>query len=83
MEGLIDLELASELERKTFLAFLKGLTQIKFQSQLRKVEQQRSHQSGSAAAEEAQDNEMASIDLEYLYTNLFQGSTGLQSEQFN
>lgn len=32
MEGLIDLELAGELERKTYLAFLKGLTQIKFQS---------------------------------------------------
>ncbi len=32
MEGLIDLELASEIERKIYLAFLKGLTQIKFRN---------------------------------------------------
>ena len=36
MEGLIDLELASEVERKVYLAFLKGLMQIKFRSQIKK-----------------------------------------------
>ena len=77
MEGLIDLELASELDRKIFLAFLKGMSQIKFRSQYRKLNQQ---QQRSAAEETAEDTE---IDLEYLYTNLFQGSTSLQSEQFN
>ena len=39
MEGLIDLELAGELERKIFLAFLKGMSQIKFRSQFRKLNQ--------------------------------------------
>ena len=77
MEGLIDLELASELDRKIFLAFLKGMSQIKFRSQYHKLNQQ---QQRSAAEEAAEDTE---IDLEYLYTNLFQGSTSLQSEQFN
>jgi len=38
MEGLIDLEIAGEIDRKFFLAFLKGLTQIKFKSQLKKVQ---------------------------------------------
>lgn len=32
MEGLIDLELATELDRKVYLAFLRGLTKIKFRS---------------------------------------------------
>ena len=39
MEGLIDLEIAGEIDRKFFLAFLKGLTQIKFKNQLKKVQQ--------------------------------------------
>ena len=39
MEGLIDLELAAEVERKVYLAFLKGLTQIKFRNQFKKEEQ--------------------------------------------
>ena len=38
MEGLIDLELAGDLDRKFFLAFLKGLTQIKFKSNFAKVQ---------------------------------------------
>ena len=41
MEGLIDLEQASELDRKIYLAFLKGLTQIKFRAQFRKEWQAR------------------------------------------
>ena len=41
MEGLIDLELASELDRKIYLAFLKGLTQIKFRSQIQMEEKMR------------------------------------------
>ena len=84
MEGLIDLELASELERKVFLAFLKGMTQIKFRNQLRKVEQQSRQRHGAAEDQNGKAEESETpIDLEYLYTNLFQGSTSLQSEQFN
>ena len=85
MEGLIDLELAGELERKIFLAFLKGMSQIKFRSQFRKLHSsstRKQHRVGGAAAEEPAEDESESIDLEYLYTNLFQG-TSLQSEQFN
>ena len=56
MEGLIDLEIASELDKKFFLAFLKGLTQIKFRSQMKK-----SAQAGQ------DDQEEPEVDLEYLY----------------
>jgi len=66
MEGLIDLELASELDRKVFLAFLKGMTQIKFRGQFRKVHQQQQERRGGAADEAAED-EIEAIDLEYLY----------------
>ena len=38
MEGLIDIEIASEVDRKIYLALLKGLTQIKFRNQFKKVE---------------------------------------------
>ena len=79
MEGLIDLELAGELERKIFLAFLKGMSQIKFRSQFRKLNSQKQHRASGAAADDAADDESETIDLEYLYTNLFQG-TSLQSE---
>ena len=73
MEGLIDLELASEVERKVYLAFLKGLTQIKFRSQFKKVEQARHR----AATEENEEAEV--VDLEYLYSNLFQ-NTSIQGD---
>ena len=66
MEGLIDLELAAEVERKVYLAFLKGLTQIKFRNQFKKLEQ-----SKKKAATANDDPEDTDIDLEYLYTNLF------------
>ena len=52
MEGLIDLEIASEVERKVYLAFLKGLTQIKFQSQFKKEESIR--QKNKQSADESQ-----------------------------
>ena len=77
MEGLIDLELAAELDRKVYLAFLRGLTKIKFRSQFRKEEQLRQR----AGAEEGAEPE-EEIDLEWIYTNLF-GSTGIQGDQFN
>ena len=77
MEGLIDLEVASELDRKTFLAFLRGLSQIKFRSQFKKLEQAKSKT--SAADEGVDENEV--VDLEYLYTNLIGSS--MQSDQFN
>ena len=63
MEGLIDLEIASELDKKYFLAFLKGLTQIKFKSQMKKSGQ---------SQENAEEPE---VDLEYLYQNLFNDSS--------
>ena len=67
MEGLIDIEIASEVDRKIYLALLKGLTQIKFRNQFKKVEKAKQR---GAAAEEAAD-EGGEVDLEYLYTNLF------------
>mmetsp|Transcript_8255 Transcript_8255/g.11439 ORF Transcript_8255/g.11439 Transcript_8255/m.11439 type:complete len:158 (+) Transcript_8255:43-516(+) len=75
MEGLIDLELAAELDRKVYLAFLKGLTKIKFRSQFKKEEQAKQR----AGTDDAEEED---IDLEYLYTNLF-GSSSIQGEQFN
>ena len=77
MEGLIDLELAADLDRKFFLAFLKGLTQIKFKSQLAKVEQ--AHSRGQAQGEQ-EDGEH--VDLPYLYENLFAQSS-ISPEEFN
>lgn len=53
MERLIDLELAGELERKVYLAFLKGLTQIKLRSQFKKEEQARLR---GHAQQEGQEN---------------------------
>ncbi len=72
MEGLIDLEIASEIERKIYLAFLKGLTQIKFRSQFKKESQAKQRTS----AEDQQQVEETEVDLEYLYTNLF-ANTGI------
>ena len=74
MEGLIDLELASEVDRKIYLALLKGLTQIKFRNQFKKVEKAKQRGGTAAAAEEAAD-EGGEVDLEYLYTNLFQNTS--------
>ena len=72
MEGLIDLEIASEIERKIYLAFLKGLTQIKFRSQFKKESQAKKRMGG----EDQQQIEEQEVDLEYLYTNLF-ANTGI------
>lgn len=82
MEGLIDLEIASEVERKVYLAFLKGLTQIKFQSQFKKEESIRQKNKQSADESQQQQTEETEVDLEYLYTNLF-ANTGIQGDQFN
>ena len=70
MEGLIDLELASEVERKVYLAFLKGLMQIKFRSQIKKEQQARQR---ASTTDEADETEF--VDLEYLYSNLFASSS--------
>ena len=57
MEGLIDLELAGEMDRKYFLAFLKGLTQIKFKKHFEKVR----------AAKGISDQDEEPVDLTFLY----------------
>jgi len=79
MEGLIDLEIASEVERKVYLAFLKGLTQIKFQSQFKKEESIRQKNQQSADESQQHQTEESEVDLEYLYTNLF-ANTGIQGD---
>ena len=44
MEGLTDLEMAGDLDRKYFLAFLKGLSQIKFKDAFKKVREANARQ---------------------------------------
>ena len=51
MEGLIDLEIAGDLDRKIFLAFLKGLSQVKFKNQFAKVQAAKAKQRGNTATE--------------------------------
>ena len=63
MEGLIDLELAGDIDRKYFLAFLKGLAQIKFRTNFEKVQARKEKQRGNEEAEDDEDH----VDLEYLY----------------
>ena len=79
MEGLIDLEIAGEMDRKYFLAFLKGLTQIKLKSNFAKVQAAKAKQ---RSAEDGAGEEENQVDLEYLYQNLFQQSS-IQVEEFN
>lgn len=62
MEGLIDLELAGEIDRKYFLAFLKGLTQMRFRKHFEKVKL-------SKGLTDLQDEEP--VDLNFLYQNFF------------
>ena len=78
MEGLIDLEIAGDIDRKYFLAFLKGLTQIKYKSSFAKVQAAKIKQRGNEGAEDDEDE----VDLEYLYQNLFAQSS-IQVEEFN
>ena len=42
VEGLIDLQMAGDLDRKHLLAFLKGLSQIKFKEAFKKVKESKS-----------------------------------------
>jgi hypothetical protein len=59
MENVINLEQASDMDRKYFLAFLKGLCQIKYKDIYTKLKIKEGEQL---------DNQM---DLEFLYSNLF------------
>jgi hypothetical protein len=59
MDNVINLEAASDLDRKYFLAFLKGLAQIKYKDLYTKLKIKEG---------EALD---AQMDLEFLYSNLF------------
>ena len=59
MDNVINLEVAADLDRKYFLAFLKGLAQIKYKDLITKLKIKEG---------EALD---AQMDLEFLYNNLF------------
>lgn len=59
METLIDLQVAADIDRKYFTAFLKGLAGIKYKNLLTKV--------ALANGEEAPEV----MELDFLYTNLF------------
>ena len=64
MEGLIDLEMAGDLDRKYFLAFLKGLSTIKFKDAFKKVKEAKAKQySGSGQVEDDEED----VDLGFLY----------------
>lgn len=70
MDNLINLELAGDLDRKYFLAFLKGLCQIKYKDLYTKLKIKEG---------EALDTQM---DLEFLYANLFDPDQ-FSADQFN
>ena len=59
MDNVINLEAAADLDRKYYLAFLKGLAQIKYKDLITKLKIKEG---------EALD---AQMDLEFLYNNLF------------
>lgn len=59
MENVIDLNAASDLERKYFLAFLKSLASIRYRGLFEKL--------AAANKEEAPEH----MDLDFLYSNLF------------
>jgi len=70
MENQIDLTAASDLDRKFFLAFLKGLASIKYERLLAQV------------AIENHEPEPDHMDIEFLYSNLFNPNV-TTSETFN
>ena len=70
MDNLINLELAGDMDRKYFLAFLKGLCQIKYKDLYTKLKIKEG---------EALD---AQMDLEFLYSNLFDPDQ-FSADQFN
>jgi hypothetical protein len=59
MDNLIDLRAAADLDRKYFVAFLKGLTSMKYAFQFAKM-----------ASENGEDAPEV-MDLDFLYSNLF------------
>ncbi len=59
MDNLIDLSRAADLDRKYFVAFLKGLMSIKYADLFAKV--------ARANSEDAPEV----MDLDFLYSNLF------------
>ena len=63
MEGLISLDCAHELDRKYMIAFLKGLSEVKYRDYFVKAK----------AAQNNQEEEEP-MDLEFLYANLFDES---------
>ena len=69
--------MAGDLDRKYFLAFLKGLSQIKFKDAFKKVKDAKSNQHGNTAEEEEED-----VDLGFLYQNLFDPHT-TSPDEFN
>ena len=64
MEGVIDLRGANSLERKFVLAFLKGLTSIKYRDVFKKQEAEKKKRDQTQEAE-------PDIDISFLYENLF------------
>ena len=79
MEGLIDLQMAGDLDRKYFLAFLKGLSQIKFKDSLHKVKEVKAKQYGNTGQVEDDEED---VDLGFLYQNLFDPLT-TSPDEFN
>ena len=71
MEGIISLESAHELDRKYMIAFLKGLSEVKYREYFAK-----------AKAAQANQEEEEPMDLEFLYTNLFDESV-TSADDFN
>jgi hypothetical protein len=65
MEGAIDLRAADFLERKFVLAFLKGLTSIKYRDMFKKALVLKQSKQGKVEEQEPD------IDVGFLYENLF------------
>ena len=78
MENLIDLEMAGDLDRKYFTAFLKGLSKIKFKDAFKKVRDAKANQHGSEQAVDEEED----VDLGWLYSNLFDPHT-TSPDEFN
>merc|ERR1712080_271541 len=71
MEGVISLECAHELDRKYMIAFLKGLSEVKYREYFAK-----------AKKDQAVQEEEEPMDLEFLYANLFDESV-TTADDFN
>jgi len=87
MENVLSFDAAGDLDRKYFLAFLKGLSAIKYKDLFDKVkaaklaQRQKKGLSGADGAEEGAEED-ESMDLEFLYGNLFEPAS-ISPDEFN